>query len=317
MSVVKECSKMSAVKSSLISEASANSPRQFPSISLTRQGTMFLVVSLILLLTAINYSNHNILLVALFLLSLFAVSLLNAVRYIIGVALSLSDVRSIFMGQEAQLFINVNLSNFSDPLTAQIDVVFETKGSISRDCSVAAEQTSTTTVVFKPVRRGRYCIKGLEMTTAFPFGLFRVRRQYAATRTFWVYPKPADDLQSTSGSETNKSGNEAGESIALRQYRLGDPVRRIHKKSLAMGQRILGQSILVKDVEAQAPNSQWLQWDRLQDLETERRLRVLTRQVLDEHQQGNAYGLSLPKIMINPASGEIHKHKCLRALAEY
>jgi uncharacterized protein (DUF58 family) len=109
-----------------------------------------------------------------------------------------------------------------------------------------------------------------------------------------------------------KRGKERGDSVFLRQYRLGDPVRRIHKKSLAMG-----QNILVKDIEVQAPDSQWLQWDKVRGLPIEQRLQVLTRQVLDADKQGKAYGLSLPNKKINPARGDAHKHQCLRTLAEF
>jgi uncharacterized protein (DUF58 family) len=100
--------------------------------------------------------------------------------------------------------------------------------------------------------------------------------------------------------------------VFLRQYRLGDPVRRIHKRSLAMG-----QNILVKDMEARAPDSQWLQWDGFSGLATEQRLQVLTRKVLDADKQGRTYGLAMPTGKINPAVGEAHKHRCLRMLAEF
>ena len=79
----------------------------------------------------------------------------------------------------------------------------------------------------------------------------------------------------------------------------------------------MGHNILVKDIEAQAPDSQWLQWDKTPDLATEQRLRVLTRQVLDADKQGKAYGMLLPNKKINPARGEAHKHQGLRLLAEF
>jgi uncharacterized protein (DUF58 family) len=59
----------------------------------------------------------------------------------------------------------------------------------------------------------------------------------------------------------------------------------------------------------------WLDWDTLPGLDTETRLSVLTRWVLDAERDRIFYGLRLPEKTLAPANGEHHQHECLRALA--
>jgi uncharacterized protein (DUF58 family) len=289
----------------------AKAANQFPLVIPTRQGVMYLVVNLILWLTAINYSNHNILIVALFLLSLLAVSLVMAVRVFRGVELSLGEIRPVFMGQEVRVPIHFKLKRSGDAIPLDIKMELESGESIVRSLKLQGDESGVEQLCLSPGKRGRYRLVNMQISSSFPFGLFRIRRSFTVSQTFWVYVTPWDEMKN-SGVKKTRRGSERGDSVFLRQYRLGDPVRRIHKKSLAMG-----QNILVKDIEAQAPDSQWLQWDKTPDLATEQRLQVLTRQVLDADRQGKAYGMSLPNKKINPARGESHKHQCLRLLAEF
>ncbi|WP_455210480.1 hypothetical protein [Kaarinaea lacus] len=288
---------------------------RFPLITLTRPGTMYLVVILILLLTAINYSNHNILVVALFLLSLLVVSLVMAVRVFRGVELSLGEIKQVFAGQEVHVPVNFKRRSAGDAIALQIIVWLDNGDSLLSSLNLPGSESGIEQFSLSPRKRGRYNLIKVQISSSFPFGLFRVRRSFDVAQSFWVYVAPADDATTTttkSGVRKTKRGKERGDSVFLRQYRLGDPVRRIHKKSLAMG-----QNILVKDIEVKAPDSQWLLWESLPDLAIEKRLQILTRQVLNADQQGRNYGLALPKGKVNPARGEAHKHQCLRMLAEY
>ena len=298
------------VKSGIQNET-AHVANSFPKIALTRPGVMYLVVNLILMVTAVNYSNHNILVVALFLLSLFAVSLVMAVRMLRGVGLSLGEIRPVFSGQNVRVPVNLSLKAGSDAIALEIKFELDNGVSIIRNLKAPESGSGIEQIPLSPEKRGRYTLIKVQIASSFPFGLFRLRRSFPASNTFWVYATPLNKTTAR-GVRKNKRSNERGDSVFLRQYRVGDPVRRIHKKSLAMG-----QNILVKDVEAKAPDSQWLQWDGLRDLATEQRLQALTRQVLDAEQQGRTYGLAMPTGKINPAVGEAHKHRCLRMLAEF
>ena len=305
---------MSAAKPSSIPNASTSFCSRYPSVSLTRQGVMYVVVTVILLLTAINYSNHNILIVALFIMSLFAVSLLMAVIRFQGMAINLGEVQPVFAGQEAQLLLDVSLKHSGETFPVEIQVGLDSGEVIVQEALLAEDELNKPQIRLTPEKRGRYTINNVLICTSFPFGLFRLQQSQATQQLFWVYPKPLEEAlgREGGGNLDSKHGNDSHDSIILRQYRLGDPVRRIHKKSLAMG-----QTILVKDVEPHTPDSQWLLWDQRQNLTVEKRLQLLTQQVLEADHQGRSFGLSMPKGKINPSTGETHKHQCLRMLAEY
>jgi uncharacterized protein (DUF58 family) len=262
-------------------------------------------------LTAINYSSHNILVIALFLLSLFAVSMVMAVRVFRNLDCSLGEVRPAFLGQDVLIPVNIKAKPSDDATPVEIKLVLEGGESFVRTITLPSRESGMEQIHLTLSKRGRYNLINVQISSSFPFGLFRVRRSFAVSQTLWVYATPWDQT-STTGVKKNRRGNERGDSVFLRQYRLGDPVRRIHKKSLAMGQHIL-----VKDMEPQSTDSQWLRWDGLPEMATEPRLQLLTRQVLDAERKGRPYGLSLPNRKINPAIGEAHKHQCLRMLAEF
>ena len=72
---------------------------------------------------------------------------------------------------------------------------------------------------------------------------------------------------------------------------------------------------MVKQFVETREREYWLDWNDLPDLDTEARLSQLTRWVLDAHGASRHYGLRLPGLTIEPASGEDHRESCLRALA--
>jgi uncharacterized protein (DUF58 family) len=76
-----------------------------------------------------------------------------------------------------------------------------------------------------------------------------------------------------------------------------------------------GQGWYTKEFGGGAPTTLWLDWDTLEGLDTEERLSVLARWVIDAQRGGELYGLKLPGTSIAPASGEQHQARCLGALA--
>jgi uncharacterized protein (DUF58 family) len=63
--------------------------------------------------------------------------------------------------------------------------------------------------------------------------------------------------------------------------------------------------------------TEWLEWAALEGLDDETRLSQLCQWVLTADAQRRRYGLRLPDIEIDPALGEQHRIRCLRALAAF
>jgi uncharacterized protein (DUF58 family) len=102
------------------------------------------------------------------------------------------------------------------------------------ECSVTAHLT--------PLRRGVLRLTGTTVACPDPFGLFRSLRKLPGTQSILIFPKrypmPAFALPGTmkyqlGGVSLASSVGESEEFVALREYRPGDPLRRMHWKSFA------------------------------------------------------------------------------------
>ncbi|HUD45848.1 MAG TPA: DUF58 domain-containing protein [Candidatus Baltobacteraceae bacterium] len=102
------------------------------------------------------------------------------------------------------------------------------------ECSIAAQ--------LMPLRRGVLRLTGTTVACPDPFGLFRSLRRLPGTQSILIlprrYPMPAFALPGTmkyqsGGVSMASSVGESEEFVALREYRPGDPLRRMHWKSFA------------------------------------------------------------------------------------
>jgi uncharacterized protein (DUF58 family) len=100
-----------------------------------------------------------------------------------------------------------------------------------------------------PLRRGRLALNGLEIFRTDPFGLWKSYKKIPMPQTVLVlpkrYPLPPIPLPGTrkyqpGGVALASSVGDSEEFLSLRDYRPGDPLRRIHWKSWAkMGEPIV------------------------------------------------------------------------------
>ena len=95
---------------------------------------------------------------------------------------------------------------------------------------------------FIPLRRGRLTLDGLNFTSPDPFGLFRTRTFVAVRNSVLVLPRrydlpplslPGQRKHNPHGVALASSVGDSQEFSSMRDYRPGDPLRRIHWKSWA------------------------------------------------------------------------------------
>ncbi|MEO7297808.1 MAG: DUF58 domain-containing protein [Verrucomicrobiota bacterium] len=93
-----------------------------------------------------------------------------------------------------------------------------------------------------PLRRGVMRLTGVALASPDPFGLFRSLRRLPAAQSVLILPKrysmppfalPGAMKFQQGGVSMASSIGESEEFVALREYRPGDPLRRIHWKSFA------------------------------------------------------------------------------------
>lgn len=97
-------------------------------------------------------------------------------------------------------------------------------------------------VEIEPLRRGRLELKELSISCADPFGLIRSFIHYPVRQSFFVLPKrydvpslhlPGSRKYHSGGLALASSVGDSEEFMSMRDYRPGDPLKRIHWKSWA------------------------------------------------------------------------------------
>jgi uncharacterized protein (DUF58 family) len=108
--------------------------------------------------------------------------------------------------------------------------------------AVAAGATETVTLTLTPLRRGLLTFQGLTLLRADPLGLFLGAAETKKRQTLVVLPRryPLPPLRLPGGRRYHAGGvaltssvGDAEEFVSLREYRPGDPLRRIHWRSWA------------------------------------------------------------------------------------
>lgn len=97
-------------------------------------------------------------------------------------------------------------------------------------------------VTVTPLRRGLFRFDGLTLSRTDPFGLFRAFVRYRAPQTILILPKryslpsivlPGATRFQQGGVALASNVGQSDEFVSLREYRRGDPLRRIHWRSWA------------------------------------------------------------------------------------
>lgn len=279
----------------------------------TRHGLLFAFTLVALLLGAINYSNALAYLLTFLLASLGIVSLLHSQKNLLGLYLAAAGGEPVFAGEPATF--RVFLRSDRSPRSA---LRVETKSVVTPVFDVPHRDTHCAALAVPAVQRGWLECPPLRLTSVYPLGVTRVwTRWFPLPARTLVYPKPADEsvLANAPGIDGESGGAllEDGDDFAgLRSYQSGDPLSRISWKTLARG-----GGLHTKDFRAPRAESLWLDWEALAPHDTETRLRLLCRAVLDADTLGLAYGLRLPGAARQPDNGPTHRARCLEALALY
>jgi len=279
----------------------------------TRQGLMFAVVLMLMLIGAINYNNNLAYLMTFLFASLCVVAILHTYRNLLRLSLTTGHIEPRFVGET--LCIPVRIDNRQGPARLAVEIYFPGEDPIFVD--ITAQQQQNFNLESIPQRRGRHLLDRFTIATRFPLGLFRAWAHVHLKQTYLVYPRPAAISQLPPDSlyklkVTGDQGVGADDFAGLRQYHSGDSLRHIHWKAAARQ-----QGLLTKQFGGDRSEELWLDWASIPDVPLEQRLSILTRWVLLTERDGKSYGLRLPGLILEPDRGGSHRHLCLKALAEY
>lgn len=275
----------------------------------TRLGYTFALTLALLLLGSLNYGTSLGFVVTFLLAGAGALGMLHTYRNLEGVSLSFAPAPAVFAGETARFPVHVDRTE--RPRWALVltppgggDIHFDTR----------SDAPVTTAMPVSTSRRGRLRPARARLATEWPLGLFRVWSWLHPRIETVVYSPPRDHgfplPESDSAGRRGRPVHGDEDFAGLRDYRPGDPPRRIAWKTLART-----DELQTKAFEAAPAGERWLPWDALGSLGMEQRLEQLCHWVIELDRRGLRYGLALPDRRIDPDTGRTHRHRCLEALA--
>jgi uncharacterized protein (DUF58 family) len=277
----------------------------------TAVGLVFALMSFTMLLGSMNYNNNLSFVLTFLLTSLGFVSMHQCQRNLVGLELSFAGVEPVFAGQAAEF--QVAITNHSKNHRPHLQVYIA--GIVSDIDDLAAGESRVFNLEIPTRQRGRIRLDRFGVRTLFPFELFRAWAWLHMDLQGLVYPKPAalvPEPPPTQAAQGHRQHDARGEEdfAGLRKYSVGDSPRKVAWKAYARTGDLLSKQFSGADT-----SSQWFDFDMVAGSDTEERLSVLTRWIIDADRTQRDYGLRLPGAEFNPAHGAAHRHRCLEALA--
>ncbi len=276
----------------------------------TRQGYLFGLVLLVLLLASINYALSLGFVLTFLLAAMGAVAMLHTWRNLAHLKLRPGRCDPVFAGDTAHFRVVLE-----SPSRERFAVTIRRHEGEPVFVDVRASEHAVAALPAPTTRRGRLRCGRLEIFTRYPVGLFHAWSYFDFGLAAIVYPRPALDAglppqQSTAGDDEGIPVPGDEDFGYLRPYRDGDAPKLIAWKALARG-----EDLLTKEFQATASAELWLDWIDARAPDPEARLSVLPHWVIETERLGQSYGLRLPGVTIPPGRGDVHRARCLEALA--
>lgn len=275
-------------------------------------GYAFATLTLVMLLTAMNYSNSMAFGLTFLLAGIGLIAMHHTHGNLVNVEVRAGPAAPVFAGETAHFEIHVLNPARRDKYS--VGAGWPRKA-VAASADIGPEGTAVLKLPVPAVKRGWMPSSVFAVSTEFPLGMFHAWTWLDLEMSCLVYPKPAPPGRQpppARGAGNAASGSAPGldEFAGLRNYQRGDSPRSIHWKSFPK----LGAP-MVKQFQETYEREFWLDWAELPDLDVEARLSQLARWVLEAEAGSRNYGLRLLGTKIPPARGEPHRHACLKALA--
>ena len=162
--------------------------------------------------------------------------------------------------------------------------------------------------------RGRRPAPKLRLQTFFPFSMFITWKTFQTQGEYVVYPEPEPNAPPwpealEHGARKVRRGEDV---VGFREHRHDDPLNIVDWKASAKLGRTVAREYHDQDCIL------YFSWDEVAHLETEQAISRLTAWILMADGHGRTYCLDLPDgAFIAASAGEVQKHSCLAALADY
>ena len=277
----------------------------------TGVGLVFGLMTFTMLLGSMNYNNNLSFVLTFLLVGIGFIAMHQCQRNLVGLEISFAGVDAVFAGQAAEF--RIAITNHSAKRRPHLQIYVDDNTSHVDDLGPGESRVFHLEIPTN--RRGHISLERFGVRTMFPFELFRAWAWLHMDLSGIVYPRPADNVPSpppTQAAQGHRQHDARGEEdfAGLRRFHEGDSPRRVAWKAYARSGTLLSKLFSGADT-----SSQWFDFERIPVADIESRLSILSRWIVDADRTQRDYGLRLPGQEFGPAHGEIHRHRCLEALA--
>ena len=279
----------------------------------TRAGFMLGATLMVLLVSSINYQLNLGYLLTFLLAGCALVGMHVGHATLRGLQLHLLPPEPQFLGASTTLTLQLSSERKKPRHGIGLSLLEATHWAWT---DVPAGGSAVVHVAFAPTRRGLQPVPALTAETRFPLGTFRVWTVWRPAAEVLVYPRP--ELHPPAlppgaprpGGAAASPAQASGDFDGGRAYRRGDPLKLVVWKKAAKSGELVS-----RDAQQAQPHALWLDAAKAGALDHEHRLSRLCAWVLQADKLGLDYGLRLPGTEVRPDSGELHRRRCLEALA--
>jgi uncharacterized protein (DUF58 family) len=277
----------------------------------TAVGLVFALMAFTMLLGSMNYNNNLSFVLTFMLTGLGFVSMHQCQRNLVGLEIRFAGVEPVFAGQTAHF--RIAITNHSSNSRPQMQIY---AGDVQSDfADLAPGESHIFSLEVPTSQRGFVRLQKFGVRTLFPFELFRAWAWLHMDLQGIVYPKPAEQTPEPPATQTahgHRQHDARGEEdfAGLRKFNIGDSPRHVAWKAYARSGELLSKQFSGADT-----SSQWLDFERIDSQNIERRLSVLARWIIEAERANRDYGLRLPGCEFAPAHGETQRLQCLESLA--
>lgn len=283
----------------------------------TRAGFTFAGTLLVMLLASINYQLNLGYALTFLLAGAGVVSMHLTHGNLRGLTLHLRPAAPVFAGDAALL--EVVITNPGRERTG-LALQFEDQRQLGHALSWADAPAGGQAVLhisLVPPHRGWHAAPTLELSTVFPFGLFRAWTVWRPAARVLAWPRPEQPAPplpaspASPGGERPAPGRSGSELDGVRPWRRGDTMRQVVWKKVARSGELVS-----RETTGSAQRELWLDWQDSGGGDAEKRLSRLAAWVLRAGQDGIDCGLRLPGRELPPGQGDAHRRAALDLLAQ-
>src|SRR5712671_3645154 len=194
----------------------------------TRLGLFYAGMLFLMFLGSMNYANNLALGLTFILASVGLVAMHHCQRNLAGVRVGSAATQPVFAGQVAKFAVSVE----TEAQVERHEIIVAGDHSTCAAVSVAPHERAVVDVDQPAQRRGRLRIDHVQISSNYPFGLFRAWTHVHVPMSCVVYPKPAERSDPPPPTETDTGGaqdSQRGDEdfAGLRSFQFGDSPRRI------------------------------------------------------------------------------------------